>query len=101
VSESVLIEPAGSEPTVTEATLSDPAVVPASNGETAPTPDQIELLSLLADYAQALFLGEALRGAVLRLARRLVQDPGLTDEEAVRLAGSEAFKRLKDQENKK
>ena len=60
-----------------------------------PELDQLDLLSALTDYAQALVLGEVARATVLRLARRLVQDPRLTDEEVVRLAGRRALDTLR------
>ena len=53
--------------------------------------DQIALVSALAELVQAGLQRDLSEVALIRLARRLVQDGRLSDVEAVRLAGREAL----------
>ncbi len=53
--------------------------------------DQIALVSALAEHVQATLQRDLSEAALVRLARRLVEDTRLSDAEAVRLVGREAL----------
>ncbi len=58
--------------------------------------DQIALVEALADYARFKVESDATGATIVRLARRLVEDPRLTDADAVRIAGRHALAAVRE-----
>lgn len=52
---------------------------------------QIELVEAASEFTAAEVMARSAREKVLRASRKLVNDPLLTDEEAIRKAGAEAL----------